>query len=191
MGSGKSTVAQMFQAKGALIVDADALAREALKPGESAYQLVVSEFGDAVLLANGEIDRAALAREVFADAAKRDVLERIVHPVVAARRAEMLANAPANAIIIEDIPLLVEKNLHPDYDFVMVVTAPESLRLARLMTERQIPEAEALKRMSTQVGDEARAAIADAIIDNSGTKAELAERVEDVWLQLQHLSAKS
>jgi len=191
MGSGKSTVAQMFQAKGALIVDADALAREALKPGESAYQLVVSEFGDAVLLANGEIDRAALAREVFADAAKRDVLERIVHPVVAARRAEMLANAPANAIIIEDIPLLVEKNLHPDYDFVMVVTAPETLRLARLMTERQIPEAEALKRMSTQVGDEARAAIADAIIDNSGTKAELAERVEDVWLQLQHLSAKS
>lgn len=191
MGSGKSTVAQMFQAKGALVVDADALAREALKPGESAYQLVVSEFGDAVLLANGEIDRAALAREVFADAAKRDVLERIVHPVVAARRAEMLANAPANAIIIEDIPLLVEKNLHPDYDFVMVVTAPESLRLARLMTERQIPEAEALKRMSTQVGDEARAAIADAIIDNSGTKAELAERVEDVWLQLQHLSAKS
>lgn len=191
MGSGKSTVAQMFQAKGALVVDADALAREALEPGESAYQLVVSEFGDAVLLANGEIDRAALAREVFADAAKRDVLERIVHPVVAARRAEMLANAPANAIIIEDIPLLVEKNLHPDYDFVMVVTAPETLRLARLMTERQIPEAEALKRMSTQVGDEARAAIADAIIDNSGTKAELAERVEDVWLQLQHLSAKS
>lgn len=191
MGSGKSTVAQLFRAKGALIIDADALARDALKPGEPAYQSVMSHFGEQVLLANGEIDRGALARAVFADAGQRETLERMVHPVVAARRSEILANAPGDAIVIEDIPLLVEKNLHTDYDFVIVVSAPESLRLTRLIQERQVPEAEALRRMGTQASDEARAAVADAIIDNSGTKAQLEKRVEDVWLQLQRLKHQS
>lgn len=188
MGSGKSTVAQIFKEKGAVVVDADALAREALNLGEPAYQAVHKEFGDDILLESGEIDRQALAREVFADTRKREVLERIVHPIVAARRAELLAQAPRSAVVVEDIPLLVEKGLHPAYDFVMVVTAPESLRLSRLMRERNVSENEALSRMRTQASDEAREAIADVIIDNSGTKAELVKRVEEVWLQLQRLT---
>ena len=189
MGSGKSTVARMLNENGAVIIDADVLAREALRPGEPAYQLVLTEFGDEILSETGEIDRQALARQVFSDAAKRDALERIVHPVVAARRADLLAKAPDGSVVIEDVPLLVEKSLHPEYDFVIVVAAPQSLRLSRLMSERNVSEAEARSRMSAQASDEAREAVADVIIENSGTKAELAKRVKEVWLQLQRLTS--
>jgi len=189
MGSGKSTVARMFNENGAVIIDADVLAREALRPGEPAYQLVLTEFGDDILLETGEIDRQELARQVFSDTAKRDALEGIVHPVVAARRADLLAQAPKGSVVIEDVPLLVEKSLHPEYDFVIVVTAPQSLRLSRLMNERNVSEAEARSRMNAQASDEAREAVADVIIENSGTKAELAKRVKEVWLQLQRLTS--
>jgi len=189
MGSGKSTVARMFNENGAVIIDADVLAREALRPGEPAYQLVLTEFGDEILLETGEIDRQELARQVFSDTAKRDALEGIVHPVVAARRADLLAQAPKGSVVIEDVPLLVEKSLHPEYDFVIVVTAPQSLRLSRLMNERNVSEAEARSRMNAQASDEAREAVADVIIENSGTKAELAKRVKEVWLQLQRLTS--
>jgi len=189
MGSGKSTVARMFNENGAVIIDADVLAREALRPGEPAYQRVLTEFGDEILLETGEIDRQELARQVFSDTAKRDALEGIVHPVVAARRADLLAQAPKGSVVIEDVPLLVEKSLHPEYDFVIVVTAPQSLRLSRLMNERNVSEAEARSRMNAQASDEAREAVADVIIENSGTKAELAKRVKEVWLQLQRLTS--
>ena len=189
MGSGKSTVARMFNENGAVIIDADVLAREALRPGEPAYQLVLTEFGDEILLETGEIDRQELARQVFSDTTKRDALEGIVHPVVAARRADLLAQAPKGSVVIEDVPLLVEKSLHPEYDFVIVVTAPQSLRLSRLMSERNVSEAEARSRMNAQASDEAREAVADVIIENSGTKAELAKRVKEVWLQLQRLTS--
>jgi dephospho-CoA kinase len=187
MGSGKSTVARMFQAKGAVIIDADVLAREALTPGQPAYDLVVQRFGNGLLRESGEIDRSLLAKEVFADTAKREVLEQIVHPVVAAKRSELLATQPVDAIVIEDVPLLAEKKLAPEYDFVVVVQAPVSTRLKRLTQDRDITEAEALSRFDTQASDEARAAIADVIIDNSGNMTDLEAKATDVWRHLQTL----
>jgi dephospho-CoA kinase len=187
MGSGKSTVARMFQAKGAVIINADVLAREVLTPGQPAYDLVVQRFGNGLLRESGEIDRSLLAKEVFADTAKREVLEQIVHPVVAAKRSELLATQPVDAIVIEDVPLLAEKKLAPEYDFVVVVQAPVSTRLKRLTQDRDITEAEALSRIDTQASDEARAAIADVIIDNSGNMTDLEAKVTDVWRHLQTL----
>jgi dephospho-CoA kinase len=182
VGSGKSTVAALFAARGAIVIDADALAREVVEPGTPGFDAVVAEFGSDVVGPDGSLDRAALAALVFNDDAKRVQLNAIVHPLVGQRMAE-LAEAAGDAVVVYDVPLLVENGLAAGFDYVVVVLADEAVRLARL-AERGMPEADARARMAVQATDEQRRAVAAAVIDNDGTREELAARVDAVWAEI-------
>lgn len=185
VGSGKSTVAALFADHGAVVIDADALAREVVEPGTPGFGAVVAKFGDDVVGPDGSLDRAALAAQVFNDDAKRADLNAIVHPLVGRRMLE-LAEAAGDAVVVYDVPLLVENDLAAGFDFVVVVLADQDVRLARL-AERGMPEADARARMAVQATDEQRQAVADAVIENDGTRADLAARVDAVWTQIQTL----
>jgi dephospho-CoA kinase len=189
IGSGKSTVARLLAGHGAAVVDADAIAREVVAPGTPGLVAVLAEFGPAVRAPDGSLDRPALARIVFADAdADADAdggalrrLNAIVHPLVAARRAELIGALPPDAVVVEDVPLLAENGLAGGYDLVVVVTAPADLRVERLRADRGMSGAEARARMSAQATDAQRAEIADVLIANDGSPADLAARVDAVW----------
>jgi dephospho-CoA kinase len=142
---------------------------------------VVAEFGDDVLAFDGELDRPALGRMIFGDPARRRALEAIIHPRVRARTAEMIAAAPAGSVVINDVPLLVESGLEEGYDVVLVVEAPEAVRIDRLTRERGMPESEARARIGAQATDAQRRAVADVVIVNDGTLAQLNARVDEVW----------
>ena len=182
VGSGKSTVAALFAAHGAVVIDADAIAREVVEPGTPGFDAVVAKFGPDVVGPDGSLDRAALAAQVFNDDTKRADLNAIVHPLVGQRMAE-LAQA-ADDVVVYDIPLLVENDLAAGFDFVVVVLAGESTRLARLAA-RGMPEADARARMAAQANDEQRRAVADAVIENDGSREALAARVDAVWAEIQ------
>ena len=184
IGSGKSEVARLLAEHGAVVVDADALAREALAPGSPGSAAVVEEFGPEVLAAAGSIDRARLGRLVFADAAGRAALEAIVHPYVGRRSAELMAAAPADAVVVYDVPLLVEKGLQDGFAVVVVVDAADETRLRRLVDVRGMPEQDARERMAAQASREARLAVADHVLPNDGDLAELAEQVSRLWAEL-------
>lgn len=184
IGSGKSEVARLLAEHGAVVVDADALAREALAPGSPGSAAVVEEFGPGVLAADGSIDRARLGRLVFADAAGRAALEAIVHPYVGRRSAELMAAAPADAVVVYDVPLLVEKGLQDGFEVVVVVDAADETRLRRLVDVRGMPEQDARERMAAQASREARLAVADHVLRNDGDLAELAEQVSRLWAEL-------
>lgn len=184
IGSGKSEVARLLAEHGAVVVDADALAREALAPGSPGSAAVVEEFGPEVLAADGSIDRARLGRLVFADAAGRAALEAIVHPYVGRRSAELMAAAPADAVVVYDVPLLVEKGLQDGFEVVVVVDAADETRLRRLVDVRGMPEQDARERMAAQASREARLAVADHVLPNDGDLAELAEQVSRLWAEL-------
>ena len=184
IGSGKSEVARLLAEHGAVVVDADALAREALAPGSPGSAAVVEEFGPEVLAADGSIDRARLGRLVFADAAGRAALEAIVHPYVGRRSAELMAAAPADAVVVYDVPLLVEKGLQDGFEVVVVVDAADETRLRRLVDVRGMPEQDARERMAAQASREARLAVADHVLRNDGDLAELAEQVSRLWAEL-------
>lgn len=190
VGSGKSTVAALLAERGAVVIDADAIAREVVQAGTPGYDAVVERFGRDVLAADGSLDRAALASIVFADEAARADLNAIVHPLVAARSAQLAAVAPADAIVVYDVPLLVEGGLSAQFDVVVVVMAGLHTRLARL-AQRGLPEAEARARMAAQASDEQREAVADEVLSNDGSAAELAARVADLWLRLKERVAAS
>ena len=179
-GSGKSSVAARLRQLGALVIDADALAREVLGPGTDGLREVVRAFGDAVLRADGSLDRAALAAIVFADAEQRRRLEQITLPRIAARTAELLAGAPDDAVVVHDVPLLVEKAMAPAYDVVVVVDAPVEQRVQRLVG-RGMTEADARARIATQATDEQRRAVADVWLDNDGTPDDLRAAVDELW----------
>lgn len=184
IGSGKSEVARLLAEHGAVVVDADALAREALAPGSPGSAAVVEEFGPEVLAPDGSIDRARLGRLVFADAAGRAALEAIVHPYVGRRSAELMAAAPADAVVVYDVPLLVEKGLQDGFEVVVVVDAADETRLRRLVDVRGMPEQDARERMAAQASREARLAVADHVLPNDGDLAELAEQVSRLWAEL-------
>lgn len=184
IGSGKSEVARLLAEHGAVVVDADALAREALAPGSPGSAAVVEEFGPEVLAADGSIDRARLGRLVFADAAGRAALEAIVHPYVGRRSAELMAAAPADAVVVYDVPLLVEKGLQDGFEVVVVVDAADETRLRRLVDVRGMPEQDARERMAAQASREARLAVADHVLPNDGDLAQLAEQVSRLWAEL-------
>ena len=184
IGSGKSEVARLLAEHGAVVVDADALAREALAPGSPGSAAVVEEFGPDVLAADGSIDRGRLGRLVFADAAGRAALEAIVHPYVGRRSAELMAAAPADAVVVYDVPLLVEKGLQDGFEVVVVVDAADETRLRRLVDVRGMPEQDARERMAAQASREARLAVADHVLPNDGDLAELAEQVSRLWAEL-------
>jgi dephospho-CoA kinase len=183
VGSGKSTVAGLLAEHGAVIIDADAIAREVVEPGTPGFEAVVRAFGESVVGPDGRLDRPALAAIVFADASKREILNTIVHPLVGQRTAELSLAAPADAVVVYDIPLLVESDMAAGFDYVIVVEAPVETRLARLR-ERGMAEADARERMAAQATDEQRRAVADAVIENGGSPAELASRVDEVWQRL-------
>lgn len=181
IGSGKSTVARLLGGHGAVVIDADVLAREVVAPGSPALAEVGQRFGPGVLTAAGGLDRAALAAVVFADEASRRDLELITHPRIAARTAELVAAAPADAVVVHDVPLLVEKRMGAGYHLVVVVGADDATRLARLTGLRGMDPAEGRRRMASQASDVERRAAADVWLDNSGSPAQLAAAVARLW----------
>lgn len=178
----------MFSDKGAFIIDADAISRELMEPGEETLQRVVAAFGEEILLDNGQLNRPHLASLIFANPEKREKLNAIVHPAVRARsqllREEAVAQQEENATIIEDIPLLTETGQADRFDGVIVVCANEKVRLERLTTQRGILKEDALARIKAQASDEERAQIARWIIDNSGSREDTQHQVERVWQEI-------
>lgn len=181
IASGKSTVARLLARHGAVVVDADALAREAVEPGTPGLAAVVERFGPDVLAADGSLDRERLGALVFGNPDRLRALEAIVHPYVARRSAQLLDAAPAESVVVYDVPLLVEKSLHDDYDVVVVVDAPDDVRVRRLVEHRGMDEPDALTRMAAQATREARLAAADHVVVNDGDLTELEEQVSRLW----------
>jgi dephospho-CoA kinase len=188
IGSGKSTVSRLLAARGAVIVDADRIAREVVEPGTPGLAAVADAFGEQVLTAEGALDRPALAAVVFADAQARARLDGIVHPLVRARATELERAAPEGAVVVHDVPLLVETGQAATYDLVLVVEADPELRVARLV-ERGLTESDARARIAAQATDGQRRAVADVVLDNSGTPAELEAQVDRFWAQRVESSA--
>jgi dephospho-CoA kinase len=183
VGSGKSTVAQLLAGHGAIVIDADAIAREVVEPGTPGLAAVVARFGDRVLGPGGRLDRAALAAIVFHDAGELADLNAIVHPLIGARTTELMDSAPADAILVHDIPLLVEGRLAGGFDTVVVVEAGLQTRLDRL-AERGLTPDDARARMASQASDEERRAVADELISNDGTMQALEREVAELWQRL-------
>ncbi|MDF3051860.1 MAG: dephospho-CoA kinase [Pseudonocardia sp.] len=180
IGSGKSTVAGLLAARGAQVVDADRIAREVVEPGTPGLEAVVAAFGPGVLTPEGALDRPALAAVVFADPEARRRLDGIVHPLVRARATELVAAAPPDAVVVQDVPLLVETGQAGAYDLVLVVEADTDTRVRRLVG-RGLSEDDARARISAQATDEQRRAVADVVLDNSGTVEALEAQVERFW----------
>lgn len=183
IASGKSSVAALLAARGAVIIDADVLAREVVAPGTPLLAQVAARFGD-VLAADGSLDRAALGRIVFADLEARRDLEAMIHPAVRRRAAELEAQAPDGSVVVHVIPLLVETGQQDRFDRVVVVDVDPDTQLRRLRDRDQadIPAAQA--RISAQATREQRLAAADIVIDNSGSPADLDGRVDALWERL-------
>jgi dephospho-CoA kinase len=188
IASGKSTVAQLLAERGATIIDADVLAREAVEPGTPALEAIVTRWGTGVLEADGHLDRAALRSIVFDDDTEQlDALNRIVHPDVEQRRVAAVAAARARGdrIVVCDIPLLFEKKMVDEFDLVMLVDAPRPLRLERVVQERGLSMAEAMSMIAAQMPAELKRARADLVIQNAGTREDLARQVDAAWNSLQ------
>jgi dephospho-CoA kinase len=183
IGSGKSEVARRLAELGAIVIDADALAREVVAPGTDGLAEVVAAFGPEVLDSSGAMDRAKVAQIVFGDSDKRRRLEGIIHPRVRERTMRIIAAAPPDAVVVQDIPLLVESKLANNFDLVIVVLASEEIRLARLVSGRGMTEEEVRARFAAQATDEQRRAVADVEIVNEGTLEELRSTVDAVWEQ--------
>lgn len=179
IGSGKSTVADFLDELGAYVIDSDQLARDVVDRGTPGYEAVLAAFGDGIL-ANGEIDRAKLAEIVFKDATARATLESIIHPLVRDAAEKMVKSLPADAVVINQIPLLVETDGAKRFDFVITVSADEDIRRRRLI-ERGMKDYEITKRLAAQVNDGAREAIAHSVIRNNGSIDELRHVVEELW----------
>jgi len=188
IGSGKSAVSERLAARGAVIIDADKAARAVVEPGTPGLARVAETFGPGVLREDGSLDRPKLAEIVFADEAARTKLNAIVHPLVHdyMRAAEQAAVAAAgdNAVIIHDVPLLAEGGRGSEFDLVIVVDVPPEIQVERLAA-RGMPEEQARARMAAQATREQRLAVADIVIDNSGTLADLDRRITEVWADLQ------
>lgn len=181
IGSGKSVVARRLVEHGAVLVDADQLAREVVAPGTEGLREVVAAFGEDLIGADGALDRAALGARVFGDEAARRRLEGIIHPRVRARTRELTEAAPPDAIVVNDVPLLVEAGLPTSYHIVLVAEASEATRVARLREYRGMSDAEAYARIRAQASDEQRRAAADVLLVNESTVDDLLARVDRVW----------
>ncbi len=180
VASGKSTVAAMLAELGAVVIDADALAREVVEPGTPGLAAVVEEFGPEMLGDDGGLDRAALGAVVFADEEKRRRLEGILHPLIRARSKEIEAEAADEALVVHDIPLLAESGQADRFDAVIVVDVPVETQVERMTGQRGWTEEDARSRVAAQAGREERRAIATYVIDNTGTRDDLRERVAEV-----------
>lgn len=184
IGAGKSEVSRLLVACGAVLIDADRIAREVVEPGTPGLAAVVEAFGEEVLAADGSLDRPKLGSIVFADADKLALLNSIVHPLVGARSRELEEAAAEDAVVVHDVPLLTENGLAGLYDLVIVVDASPETQLDRLVRLRGMTEEDARARMAAQATREQRRRIADVVIDNDVPLADLERRVKDVWADL-------
>jgi dephospho-CoA kinase len=180
IGAGKSTVAKRLEELGALVIDADQIAREVVAPGTPGLEAVIKEFGSGVVAPDGSLDRGELGALVFSDDERRAALNSIIHPLVYQRRSELVAEAAADAVVVEDIPLLVENQLAPSYPLVVVVHATEEARIHRLVS-RGLGADDARARIRAQAGDDERRAAADVWLDNTGPVERLMADVEQLW----------
>jgi dephospho-CoA kinase len=181
IGAGKSAVSARLAERGAVIIDADKLAREVVEPGTDGLAEIVAAFGAGVLTSEGALDRPALGAKVFGDEEARRALERIIHPRVRARTAELVRAAPPDAIVVNDVPLLVETGLAPTYHLVLVVSADREVRTQRLIRDRGMSAAEAAARIGAQADDATRQAAADVVLPNQEDLAALHARVDALW----------
>lgn len=181
IAAGKSAVARVLQERGALLVDSDALARLVLEKGTDGLAAVQDEFGDRVITADGELDRVEMARIVFGDEGARQRLNRIVHPRIRAAARRIVAEAGPDAVVVQDVPLLVETGQADAFDLVIVVEAPLEERLRRMMEDRGMSRADAEARIAAQATDEQRRAVADVVIVNDADLERLASVANQVW----------
>lgn len=184
IGVGKSEVSRLLVEHGAVLIDADRIAREVVAPGTPGLAAVVEAFGENVLTEDGGLDRPRLGSIVFADPERLAVLNSIVHPLVGARSRELESAAPEDAVVVHDVPLLAENALAALYDLVVVVDASPGTQLDRLVRLRGMTEQDARARMAAQATREKRLEIADVVIDNDVPLEELRERVREVWADL-------
>lgn len=184
IGAGKSEVSRMLTGYGAVLIDADRIAREVVEPGTPGLAAVVEEFGTGILTPEGTLDRPGLGSIVFADGERLAALNAIVHPLVGARSAELERAAGPDSVVVHDVPLLAENGLAPLYDLVVVVDAAPETQLDRLVRLRGMTEQEARARMAAQATREQRRAVADLVIDNDGPIAALEPQVRSVWAEL-------
>ncbi|MEV0914532.1 dephospho-CoA kinase [Streptomyces sp. NPDC049967] len=184
IGAGKSEVSALLVGHGAVLVDADRIAREVVEPGTPGLAALVEEFGTGILAPDGTLDRPKLGSIVFSDAARLAALNAIVHPLVGARSAELERAAGTGSVVVHDVPLLTENGLAPLYDLVIVADAAPATQLDRLVRLRGMTEADARARMAAQATREERLAVADLVIDNDGPVEALAPQVREVWSEL-------
>ena len=182
IGSGKSTVGQIFAQLGAIVIDSDQLARDVIERGSIGFNEVVAKFGDEILK-NGEIDRQILASLIFKDPAKRSELEQITHPLIRKAFAKVVSSALPDSIVINQIPLLVESNHDYKFDHIITVSASESIRSERLI-KRGLTNEQIKQRMQAQATDQMREDIADSVIVNEKSEQEITDQVEKIWEQL-------
>ncbi|MGK5697063.1 dephospho-CoA kinase [Streptomyces sp. URMC 128] len=191
IGAGKSEVSRLLVERGAVLIDADRIAREVVAPGTPGLTAVVDAFGAEVLAADGSLDRPRLGSIVFADAEKLATLNAIVHPLVGARSRELEEAAADDAVVVHDVPLLTENGLAPLYDVVIVVEASPETQLDRLVRLRGMTEEDARARMAAQATPDERREIADIVIDNDVPLESLERRVKDVWAELERRAQAS
>jgi len=189
IGSGKSEVSRRLAAYGAVIIDADLIAREVVAPGTDGLAEVVAAFGAGVLAPGGALDRSALGDIVFADKDKLERLNSIVHPRVGSRMRELEDTARPGSVIIHDVPLIAENGLASAYDLVVVVDVPPRIQLDRLVRLRGMSREQARARMAAQASREQRLAVASIVLDNSGSLAELDREVGELWAELRRRAA--
>jgi dephospho-CoA kinase len=189
IGSGKSTVADELARRGAVIIDADQLAREVVEPGTPGLAQIVARFGNRVLI-DGRLDRAALAKIVFADPQVRQELESIIHPAVRRRAAELEAAAPSRSIVVHVIPLLVETGQAANFDVVVVVDVGSETQLDRLLARAELSAEEARSRIAAQANRAQRLAAADVVLDNNGSLVDLHAQLDDLWSNLVSTEAR-
>ncbi|MER5465609.1 dephospho-CoA kinase [Streptomyces sp. NPDC002668] len=189
IGAGKSEVSRLLVSYGAVLIDADKIAREVVEPGTPGLAAVVDAFGSEILAADGALDRPKLGSIVFADPDRLAALNAIVHPLVGARSMELEGTAGPDAVVIHDVPLLTENGLAALYDLVVVVDASPETQLDRLVRLRGMAESEARARMAAQATREQRRAVADLVIDNDGPLEQLEPQVRKVWAELTRRAA--
>ena len=189
IASGKSAVARRLAEHGAIVIDADQLAREVVAPGTRALARIAEEFGPTVIASDGSLDRAALGSLIFSSPTRRELLNSITHPAVSARSQELFraaADADASSIVVYDVPLLVEAGRVDEFDQIVVVHASTETRIARMVELRGMERAEALRRISAQASDAERLAVADVVIDADVSLAFTEEQADALWDRLRH-----
>ncbi|GAB1817529.1 dephospho-CoA kinase [Herbidospora sp. RD11066] len=184
IGSGKSEASKRLAARGAVVIDADKIAREVVEPGTEGLAEIVAAFGTEVLRPDGALDREKLGSIVFSDAEKLTTLNGIVHPKVGERVQQLLDDVPEGGVIVYDVPLLAENKLAPTFDHVIVVDTDDETRIRRLAENRGMSESDARARIAAQASREERLSIADTVIDNNGTVDDLDRQIDEAWARL-------